>query len=96
MKQLKAFDFSYFQSKNHFEDDGTQNWLVFQPMHRYFKLASDNPSIILSWKYKELSDERIKSTATSNKILNPSQNYIGTKARVRFSRDCLKQNKNYI
>ena len=47
LKKLKAFDLSYFHGSRHFEDNGTQNWLVFQPMQRYFKLASDNPRIIL-------------------------------------------------
>ena len=70
-----------------------QNWLIFQPIHRYFKLASDNPTIILSWKSKGLSDESIKAPTTPNKILNSSQNYVGTKARVRFTGDCLKQEK---
>ena len=31
-KKMKAFDSSYFRGKNHFEQDGTQNYLVFQPM----------------------------------------------------------------
>ena len=31
---LQAFDSSYFQGKNHFEDDGTQNYLIFQSMYR--------------------------------------------------------------
>ena len=31
---LQAFDSSYFQGKNHFEDDGTQNYLMFQSMYR--------------------------------------------------------------
>ena len=93
LKKLKTFDSSYFQGKSHFEDDGTQKWLVFQPMQKYFKLACDNRSIALSWKSKGLSDERIKGPTTSNKILNLWQSYVGTKARVRFSGDCLKQEK---
>ena len=36
-KKLKAFDSSYFVSKIHFEEDDTQNYLVFQPMYRYSK-----------------------------------------------------------
>ena len=28
-----------------------------------------------------------------NKFLNPSLDYVGTKARVKFNRDCLKQQK---
>ena len=62
-------------------------------MHKYFKIASDNPSIILSWKSKGLSDESIKPPTTSNKMLNPSLDFVGTKARVKFNGDCLKQEK---
>ena len=78
---------------SHFEDYGTQNWLVFQPIHRYFKTTSANNSNILSWKSKGLSDESIKLPTADNKILNHSLDFVGTKARVKFSRDCLKQEK---
>ena len=64
LKKLKTFDSAYFHGKSHFDEDGTQNWLVFQPMQRYFKLASDDPSIILLWKSKGLSDESIKPPTT--------------------------------
>ena len=37
LKKLLKFDAAYFSSKSHFEEDGTQNYLVFQPMYRYFK-----------------------------------------------------------
>ena len=30
LKKLKIFDSSYFIGKSHFEEDGTQNYLVFQ------------------------------------------------------------------
>ena len=36
IKTLQAFDSSYFRGKNHFEDDSTQNYLVFRPMYKYF------------------------------------------------------------
>ena len=93
LKKLKTFYLSYSRGKSHFEEVGTQNWLVFQPVHRYFKLASDNPSIISSWKSKGLSNDSIRPPTTSNRILNPSLNFVGTKARVKFSRDCLKEEK---
>ena len=38
LKKLKTFDSSYFIHKSHFEEDGTQNYLVFQPIVRYFKI----------------------------------------------------------
>ena len=37
LKKLKTFDSRYFIGKSHFPEDGVQNYLVFQPMYRYFK-----------------------------------------------------------
>ena len=37
LKKLQKFDATYFRGKSHFEEDGTQNYLVFHPMYRYFK-----------------------------------------------------------
>ena len=37
LKNLKTFDLRYFEGKCYFEEDGTQNDLVFQPMHKYLK-----------------------------------------------------------
>ena len=54
--KLKTFDWSYFIGKNYFEEDDTQNYLVFQPISRYFKM---NWKYILSWKYKGLSNKTI-------------------------------------
>ena len=33
LKKLKTFDSSYFIGKSHFEEDGTQNYLAFQPLN---------------------------------------------------------------
>ena len=72
----------YFRGKSHFEDDGTQNILVFQPIHRYFKTASSTNDHILSWEPKGVFDESIKPPSTSNNILNPLLNFVGTKIRA--------------
>ena len=66
---------------------------MFQTVYRYFKTVSANESNILSWKSKGLSDESIKPPTTSNKVLNPLVDYVGTKIRVKFNGDCLKQEK---
>ena len=76
---------------SHFENGGTQNWLVFQPIHRYYKTFSFNDRNILSCKSKGLFDESIKAPTTNNKMLNPSLDYVGSKIRVKFRGDCLKQ-----
>ena len=67
--------------------------IIYQAVSKYFKTVSANDSNILSWKSKELSDESIKPPSTSNKMLNPSLDYVGTKIRVKFNGDCLKQEK---
>ena len=38
-------------------------------------------------------DGSIKPPSTSNNILNPVLNYVGTKIRVKFKGSCLKQDK---
>ena len=40
LNKLKTFDSSYFIGKSHFEKDGTQNYLVFQPVYGYFKIIA--------------------------------------------------------
>ena len=92
INKIKDFEFGYFIGKSHFEEDGTQNYLVFQPMYRYFKMIT-NTDYISSWKSKGLSNESIKPPTTSDNSLNPRLSYYGTKIRVQFTRSCLRQPK---
>ena len=92
MKKLKTFDLNYFIGKSPFEENGTQNYLVFQPMNKYFKVVT-NAKYISSWKSKELSDESIKPPTTSDKSLTPLIDYHGNKIRVKFIGTILRQPK---
>ena len=65
LKKLKTFDSSYFIGKSHFEQDGAQNNLVFQPMLKYFK-REKNTDYILKWKTKGISDEVFRVPTTDN------------------------------
>ena len=91
LNKLKNFDSSYFIRKSHFEEHGVQNYLVFQPMYRYFK--TDSSYHISPWTSKRLSNESIKPPSAPNNFLTPLLNYLGTKIRVQFSGSCLKQDK---
>ena len=88
--KLKTFDSSYFIGKSHFDENGTQNYLVFQPINKYFKVIT-NTDYVSSWKSKGLDAESIKPTTTSDNSLTPALNYYCTKTRVKFTRSCLKQ-----
>ena len=35
LKKLKTFYSSYFRGKSHFEEDGTQNYIVFQSINLF-------------------------------------------------------------
>ena len=92
LNKLKTFDSSYVIGKSHFEEDGTQNYLVFQPLNKYFKV-NDNTDFVSSWKSKGLSTETIKLPTTSYNSLTPIVSYYGTKTRVKFNGSCLKHPK---
>ena len=42
LKKLKTIDSSYFRGKNYFDEDGNQNYYIFQPISKYLKVASVN------------------------------------------------------
>ena len=80
--------------KNYFDEDGTQNYLVFLPILRYFKVNSFINFIdyVLSWQSKGLSAESIKPPTTSDNSLTPALSYYhASKITVKFTGSCLKQ-----
>ena len=89
---FKTFDSSYFIGKSHFEEDGTQNYLVFKSINKYFEVIP-NTDYVSSWKSYGLSAESIKPPTTSDNSLPPSVCYYGTKTKVKFVGSCLKQPK---
>ena len=92
MKKLKTLDSSYFIDKSGFEEDGTQNYLIFQTINRYFKVIA-NTDCVSSRKPKGLSAENITALTTSDNSLTPALSYYGTKTRVKFTESCFKHPK---
>ena len=89
-KKLQTFDSSYFIGKNYFEEDGTQNYLVFQPVSRYYKIIA-NTKFISSWESKGLSNKTITPYATSDNSLTQLIGHNDVKIRLKFNKSCLKQ-----
>ena len=99
LKKVKTFDSSYFIGKSHFEEDGTQNHLVFEPIKKYFKVIAGvgNGRHIYHWKSKGLSDERINSIKTSDYGITSYLSYYDfNKIKVKFDGGCLKQDQATI
>ena len=96
LEKLKTFDLSNFIGKNYFDEDGKQNYLVFPPIFRYFKVivVANVTNYVLSWKSKGLSDETVKPPSTSDNNLTPTISfYYQRKIRVEFAGSSLKQDK---
>ena len=96
IEKLPAYDLSYFKGKQYFDErSGKQDYLVFLPMEKYFKLNSVVGLIdrVLSWQSKGISNESIKRPTTSNNSLNPRLSHNDTKIKVQFTGGYLKQPK---
>ena len=73
LKKLQKTDAAYFRGKSHFEEDDTQNYLVFQPIYRYFRriIGVGSGNYIYFWKSIGFSDERFDSVTASNYKITP-------------------------
>ena len=90
LKKLQKFDASYLRGRNYFVgNDGTQNYLVFQPMPKYFKMIS-NAKRISSWKSKRLFNEIIKPLDST---YAPELIYSGETIYVKFDGNYSNQDK---
>ena len=93
MNKLKTFDSSYFIGKSHFDKDGTQNYLVFQPINKYFQVITNTDYVSL-WKSKGLSAESINRVCISKISMKPwkfqgiTAGSQGSLDKSRWSRKC--------
>ena len=60
----QLLDLSYFVGKKYFDSDGSQNYLIFQPVFKFFQIFSGAVNKILGWKSKRLSDKSSTTSAT--------------------------------
>ena len=90
LKRLKKI-FGSVLSVNIFFDggDGSQAYLIFQPLHRYVKIIA-NTKYISEQKSKGLSHERIKSSPTSDNSLTPLIDYYSYNIRLKFNGSILQ------
>ena len=84
LKKLQKSDAAYFRGKNYFEEDGTQNYLVFQGAYKYFEDVVSKTLIKFhanSWISKGLSDEKISSVT---RFERPFIEYTNTRTKLKF------------
>ena len=69
INKLRTFDSTYFNGKSYFEEDVRPNYLIFQPLNKYFKVNFKSLFYVSSWKSKELSNESLTPRTTSDNSL---------------------------
>ena len=83
---ILAFESSYFCGKSYFEYDYQLNFLA-----SWKRIVNINH--ISAWKFKQLTDESTKLSATFNNSLALALNYNNTKLQARLDGSCLNQDK---
>ena len=65
IKRLQTFDLRYFIGKSYFDDDWSQNYLIFQLVFTCFQTFGGTVDKILEWKSEGLPVKSITTPATS-------------------------------
>ena len=88
--KTRKIDAAYFRDKNYFDgNDGTENYLVFQTMCKYFESTTSNGVVFVnSWKSKGISDQILVVTSS----LTPTLKYYNGKIELNSRSSLLKQN----
>ena len=86
---MKVFNLGYFTGKSYFDEDETQNYLVFYSILKYF---TSNSTWITKWTSKELSNESLEVFTSSNTLVLLND-YCGEKVRLKFNESVLQQKK---
>ena len=64
-KKLQTFDFRDFNGRRYFDNDGSQNYLVFQPIYNFFIRSTGDTETIIALESRGFSGEIIKPLTLS-------------------------------
>ena len=90
MKKLRMFNLSCFIGKRYFDNDESQNYLLFHSIYNTFKRRAGDTETILALR---LPDEIIKSPTAPVNSPAPKLKWIHNSKKVEFKESCLKQDK---
>ena len=69
--KVQTFDLSYFNGKSYFDDDRSQNCLIFQAISNTFTMLTGDTNTIIAWKSKGLLDKSVESHITPSNSFAP-------------------------
>ena len=78
--------------QSYFNNDGSQNYLIFQPIYKTITTFSGLPDTISQWEFKGLSNEKFAPPFTLNRSLSPKLvSMNNSRIRLEFKGSCSKQ-----
>ena len=78
----------------YFENDGSQNYLVFQPIYSFFTKSGSITETIIAFKSRGLPDKIIKPPSTSDNRPASKLKWIhNSEIAIKFDGGCFKQDK---
>ena len=89
--KLQVCDLSLFTFTGYFVNDGLQNYLVFQPIHKTIRTFSGLPHKVSEWESKGLSNEKFTPPYTVDKSLSPKLIWNNSRIKLKFEGSYLKQ-----
>ena len=90
---MQTYESRLFIGQNYFSNDGSQNFLIFQPIYNTFKLPAALTGTIIEWESKELSNEKFSLPLQQIKVfLQDCDGWI-IKNKCRIWGSCLMQGK---
>ena len=92
-KKLQKFYSSLFIGQSYFNNNGSQNCLIFQPLYYTLKRLV-NIEKIVSWKSRDLSRKKLTTSFITNNSLSPTTKcHEDLKFCFVLKGSCLKQKK---
>ena len=76
MEKFQILDLSYFIGKSYFNNDGSQNYLLFQPIYNTFIRPTGHTETIITWNSKILSNESTVSCGSLAPKVNQIHNSV--------------------
>ena len=91
-KKLQAFDSSLFIGQSYSNNDGTQLYVIFEPIYKTITTFFGLKGTISEWESKGLSNEKYRLPYTANKSLSPKLAQMNNfRIRSEFKGSSLKQ-----
>ena len=81
-KKIQTFDLGCFNGKSYFDDNRSQNCLIFQPISNTFMTSTGDTNTIIACKSKGLLDKSTESRFTPSNSFAPKPKQINNSQRA--------------